>query len=942
MATPDLSLEATVKLLENLPRTERARLLNQIQQEKLRKKTLGPQNDDELWAWVRDEIGIEIPRVAVCPCHQAPFDFFSDAYFNRSDALLAIGSRESGKSLLAAIVNYGKAKFVPGHEGLTMAAIEEQARRVYAHLQKFIRNTEEGGKQWKPEIRDSIRRETHFYNGSKFEIIPGSPAAANGPHPHTVHVDELDQMDPLAFDESRNMSSSGFGANGVEIPAQDIATSTRKSAFGPVQQLVDEVETAVDAGMKPPWKIFTWCVYENAQERPDCQKVSYTERAARLTELGRDPCELCDCVMPDTAVHLLGVAHAGYRRFYSGPVVDLFTAGGKKLTVTRNHPVLTTRGWIAAYLLQEGDHVISRTTGNSAVTSDLDQVQTAEDLYASLHMDSSQISPSLGSRPDSVSPTAVDFHGDGMFTQGEIELVTTELGLSHVRDAELVEQLGKDIFTIGMSTHDSHVAQSAPKSAVGYAHLSSKRSAIFPSDVARDDLVADDDLSSELVFSGTSQPAQAVHLALHSVPRNSDLSGKSSRTFSGDIAIEDFNRDLVDTRRSGRSEGDSGFDHSGLESLLGDPGLFNENGHLLPSDVALDEIVEIRNRDNWSGHVYNFSTSSGAYLANGIVTHNCDKVAKGELSPGRPRTLADVCQGKLFKSRGWMKPKDVERKFRQNGELVWKAQQECALPEPEGIYIKNWSRDRHTILNWEPRPEYGPIYQGVDWGGEVPFAVEWYQGPTNFDVNVTSRIGHNITIPAGAIVNFSEIYIADTSATKLADMVVRRERLWAARYNDWRVHARFADPAGRSDRNAWRDHDPPLRTHFYVDREFEPMVNTVVDLVDDGLFYVVEAECPAFCDEIEAWRKDKNGRQFDKYNHAISAWRYAMKNIEFLERKKGRRIGQAPGDARRSGVKRGPAVASSHGRQFNDQLWRQELGHPLQSVHETAPWDPNR
>lgn len=615
MATPvELSLEATMKLLENLPRADRERMLHKMQQEKVRKKTLGPQTDDELWIWVRDEIGIEIPRVAVCPCHQAPFAFFADAYFDRHDALLAIGSRESGKSYLAAIVNYAKAKFRPGHEGLTMGAIEEQSRRVYAHLQKFITSKEETGGRWKPEIRDSIRRETHFYNGSKFEIIPGTPAAANGPHPNTVHVDELDQMDPLAFAESRNMSSSGRTTDGTPIPAQDIATSTRKSAFGPVQEIVNEVEAAIEAGMLPPWKVFTWCVYENAQERPDCQKVSYPERAARLVELGRDPCELCDC------------------------------------------------------------------------------------------------------------------------------------------------------------------------------HL----------------------------------------------------------------------------------------------------------------------------------------------------------IAKGELSPGKPRTLADVCQGKFFKSRGWMAPKDVQRKFRQNGELVWKAQQECTLPEPEGIYVKNWSRDRHTIKNWEPRPEYGPIYQGVDWGGDVPFAVEWYQGPIAFEVNVTSRIGHTFTIPVGAIINFAELYIADTSATKLADKVVARERLWQSRYPGWRVHARFADPAGRSDRNAWRDHDPPLRTHFYVDREFEPMVNTVIDLVDDGLFFVVEDECPAFCDEIEAWRKDKNGRQYDKYNHAISAWRYAMKNIEYLERKRGRRIGQAPGDARRSGVSKRPvAVASGRDRQYNDQLWRQELGYPAPGV-STAPWDPNR
>ena len=30
------------------------------------KEELGPKTDDELWEWVRDNLGIEIPRVAVC------------------------------------------------------------------------------------------------------------------------------------------------------------------------------------------------------------------------------------------------------------------------------------------------------------------------------------------------------------------------------------------------------------------------------------------------------------------------------------------------------------------------------------------------------------------------------------------------------------------------------------------------------------------------------------------------------------------------------------------------------------------------------------------------------------------------------------------------------------------------------------------------------------
>src|SRR5690242_17692711 len=41
----------------------------------------GPTNPDELWEWLRDEIGIEMTRHKVCEDHEAPFDVLCDMYF---------------------------------------------------------------------------------------------------------------------------------------------------------------------------------------------------------------------------------------------------------------------------------------------------------------------------------------------------------------------------------------------------------------------------------------------------------------------------------------------------------------------------------------------------------------------------------------------------------------------------------------------------------------------------------------------------------------------------------------------------------------------------------------------------------------------------------------------------------------------------------------------
>jgi hypothetical protein len=79
------------------------------------------------------------------------------------------------------------------------------------------------------------------------------------------------------------------------IRPQDIATSTRKGPNGRMQELIDEITYAINQGLKPPRKLYQWCIKETAQERPDCQRAPKKAREIRLKTLGRDPCELCDC-----------------------------------------------------------------------------------------------------------------------------------------------------------------------------------------------------------------------------------------------------------------------------------------------------------------------------------------------------------------------------------------------------------------------------------------------------------------------------------------------------------------------------------------------------------------------------------------------------------------------------------------------------------------------
>lgn len=569
-----------------------------------------PTTDDELHSWIEAETGDNIPRVAVCEDHQAPFDFASDFYFERERALLVCGARESGKTKISAAVNYANAETKPGVTACVFADIEAQSNKSYSYIKNFVYTTDDNGnKVLKSSIDgEPLRKETRWKNGSIIEVIIGSKSGVNSPHTQKVVADEVDLMDEEIFMESRSISSSKVLPDGSVIKAQDIAASTRKTNKGLMQKLMNEIESAKKYGHRPPWKLYIFCIFENAQEVSNCRGAKKEDREARLKELGKDPCELCEC----------------------------------------------------------------------------------------------------------------------------------------------------------------------------------------------------------------------------------------------------------------------------------------------------------------------------------------DKIAKGEWSIGNPRTLESVCKGKFFKSRGWMRYPDITGKFTQNSPQVWVAQMECRRPMADGLYLPTWSRERHTVRGYEPRPEYGLIWQGIDWGGAEASFIVWIQGPLHQPLQVNNSIGTMTVVPQGAYVIFKEINEAAMGATRLADKVVRQEIQYKNKFTSgWRVKGRFADMAGRQQREDWREHNPPLRTVWYISRDFEPTVDCMQALVADNLLYVDDQSCPAICDDFESWRQKDGKECHDSSSHGPAASRYALKNVTTIMKRyknTSSRKTLAPLVAGRDsaqnlpGTLSGIGVSSQDGELYASECWRSSIG----------------
>jgi len=150
-----------------------------------------------------------------------------------------------------------------------------------------------------------------------------------------------------------------------------------------------------------------------------------------------------NCVLPGNVVAVPALA-GGARSRYVGRAVELTTAGGRRFTVTENHPVLTVRGWIAAKAIGKGDKVFACTDPQriaSSIYPDYDHVPAAiEQVFDTLTKAPGMITTRM-------EVAAKDLHGDGRFINGDVDVVSPNCLLLRdvqTRPAELVSKPSLD------------------------------------------------------------------------------------------------------------------------------------------------------------------------------------------------------------------------------------------------------------------------------------------------------------------------------------------------------------------------------------------------------------------------------------------------------------------------------------------------------------------
>jgi hypothetical protein len=302
---------------------------------------------------------------------------------------------------------------------------------------------------------------------------------------------------------------------------------------------------------------------------------------------------------------------AASRRWFEGELVVLTTASGQELPLTGNHPVLTSRGWVAANLIREGDEVVRSTRPEGAFSlkvPDHHEVPSRiEDVWGAYAV----------SGLDSVESSPEDFHGDGQ--QGKVDIVRADgslndrcfaAGLQHAVEGDFavapwsappfVGQRPSQVLDLGYAAHAGDLVgreglgfalgfgQSLVAGLAGLAHPSS-----LYTGAAQDGA---DGSARDFVL-----PGQGVFAGSGFVGEHNLAGGNVHASTRWDAPT------LPDPVEQGR-----GYTEVGLDLL-----------DRLAGQVELDRVVFSRSV-SFAGHVYSLASSEGWHSANSLIVSNCD------------------------------------------------------------------------------------------------------------------------------------------------------------------------------------------------------------------------------------------------------------------------------------------------------------------------------
>lgn len=223
---------------------------------------LRPTSPHQLHRFVTLALGLRVPRSSVSALGAAPFDYLRDAYFMQGRDPVVWASRGGGKTLLGATATLLDLIFKPGIEVRILAGSLQQGERMYEHLRLLID---------RPIFRDGrdllasapTQRRIVLLNGSRAEILAGSPRAVRGTRVQVLRCDEVEEMDRDVWSAAQ-LTTKTARCGDLLVPGRVEALSTHHRPGGLMHQLT---RSAPDRPNNPR-TIYRWNILDVAARCP--------------------------------------------------------------------------------------------------------------------------------------------------------------------------------------------------------------------------------------------------------------------------------------------------------------------------------------------------------------------------------------------------------------------------------------------------------------------------------------------------------------------------------------------------------------------------------------------------------------------------------------------------------------------------------------------------
>jgi len=203
-------------------------------------------------------VKVSTKRICDNEDHCSQFHYLSEMLLNVYPEVIAWANRGGSKTYFLALINWLKSLIFAKREAIILGASEAQSLRAYEAMSNFWGiGTYEGFD--KPLIGkyvegDTLKQITRFKNESKVYILSASNKSVSGPHPQSLNLDEVDEMDSDVLEMSLSQPQYKHG-----VPAQVTISSTNHVSNGNMDSLIRKATESNRA------KIFKWCVWETLE-----------------------------------------------------------------------------------------------------------------------------------------------------------------------------------------------------------------------------------------------------------------------------------------------------------------------------------------------------------------------------------------------------------------------------------------------------------------------------------------------------------------------------------------------------------------------------------------------------------------------------------------------------------------------------------------------------